>query len=416
MIASDGKRYAKWCKPPKDRSTLEFADLAAFAATTLGMPLQEALEHEPHVLCEALIRRHPELESKFLPRNYDTPWRDPHRRRGTATNMSHVIRALDTIVARDIIKAEDIAGLARDEKLQKWPEPNYVSEIKKREEKYKSQGALRLNLPEHVQTAIRKRKRVEEDNAHLRELMAAWNDFAASAVRPPRLSIKPQSMRDVITQLLKECEAETPVLKESISGMDLQSLKTLRKLSGKCFTLEELFKVVKDAQEKNKVARDPLTRQVWSKQVQDEIIKQYKLLVDSKAIIKPPVVPFDEKEVQLIMQPIQVTVPGGAHGVPVSRPFWRLAIAIPSLNHQIELGYVPEYDNPQDVSHSTSVLLSSLRKLWDKRRLLITHSPNEDITCCTVPLRKPVQYWIRPDGSLNGDRLKDLIQEIQDHL
>jgi hypothetical protein len=265
---------------------------------------------------------------------------------------------------------------------------------------------------------VPRRERKTPEEIRILQLLAGWEreNRRRSLVVPPALLTQegtpaPRSMAELIRQIESACKAkETPILKEDFKDVDYLTLKTLRRVGHHCYTLRELFSTIKQSIEQNQPVRDPLTRERWPQSFQDDVLRQYQRLVSPVATLTPPVIPFEEKKVALEFLPIEVKLPAR------TLDFWHVQVAIPSLQQILDLGYIPEFQDPRDVSNNTGVLLSSLHQLWAKRRLLSTHSPLESIACCQVHLGKPIDYWILPTGEINGEFVRKMGEELKDLL
>jgi hypothetical protein len=212
--------------------------------------------------------------------------------------------------------------------------------------------------------------------------------------------------KQLVEQILNFCkDTHTPVMHEEFQNMPYRDLKRLRVINNHCFTLEEIFQILKRAMESNQPVRDPLTRQIWNQPLREEILKQYQEYVKKGAQIQKPQIEFDEKNVELVFEPEEVN----------NHLFHHIGIRI-LPDRVLDLGYIPEYTNPRDTSENTGVLLATLRQLWDQRRLLLVHSPNAAVSCCTIHLGKFPDYWIDQEGRINGRLIHSMLEEMKDKL
>jgi hypothetical protein len=258
------------------------------------------------------------------------------------------------------------------------------------------------------------------EETEVKRLLTHWEHVnkGSSLVSAPSWSAetegKMKSRADLLRQVETACQAsETPILKEDFKDMDFKTLRSLRKIGKQCFTLEELFTYLRQTVEQNLPTRNPLTRERWTTEFLQEVLRQYQT-THPEATLTPPAIALDEKQVQLKIVPVEVKL---RHQPQQPRyHFWHIQVVIPSMHRTLDLGFVPEYEDSKDVSNNTGVLLSALRQLWEKRRLLSIHSPLDKITCCRVHLRKPVEYWLLPNGQINGELVRKMTEELKDLL
>ena len=104
-------------------------------------------------------------------------------------------------------------------------------------------------------------------------------------------------------------------------------------------------------------------------------------------------------------------------------PFYKLTIVI-SLGLMklpiIDLKYVPAGMEPhhfskfgRSVNLSSSVLITQLMELFNRRQLMATHTV--PYMCCKIHLRKDPSYWFDPEDvtSISQSRFKLMMDEIE---
>jgi hypothetical protein len=217
------------------------------------------------------------------------------------------------------------------------------------------------------------------------------------------------SSREELNKRLKEfCHNENlGISLEALDDIPYEELRNVRLFHGTCFNLRDLWAWVKERVESNLPVRHPYTNKPIIGEEIKALEREYHRYIDPEAELKSPEIKFDEKTVFF-----QVSEPFLPEGVDV--PFYHLEVVTPF--ETIDLGYIPEFTDPTDLWTSSEAILTNLRILWDKRRLLTVHYPTEEISCCSVHLQKPISYWLLPDGRVNRELVAKMAEEIRDRL
>ena len=196
----------------------------------------------------------------------------------------------------------------------------------------------------------------------------------------------------------------------------------------RCYKVETIYRWLEDSIIAGKPLKDPINISYFIKPEEFEHIKntmrkrigpEYKSPIEKKIIL-------DEKFVELLISDPNETwkrVP--KKYIPLYRgtlnyPFYHIQIRINNFPiseyRYIDLGFIPAGIEPNlgdDQYLSSYSLVSSIRKLWDMRKLLLVHHPLRNIDCCTVQLSKPVHYWFSRDGSIDKQKLSSFGEDLR---
>lgn len=245
----------------------------------------------------------------------------------------------------------------------------------------------------------------EKKTRSVSRLARMFQPYRHPLLETPEIDEKKKWSRQELLQYLHDfCGGShtTTILSSDIDDMKVNELLQLRRLNKKhCYTINELFHAMREAENQNTPFLDPMTRVAISPDVRKQILQQYKRLIDPKAQLLQNRPELDEKRVELMLFP--------------EDNFYHIGIRI--NDDVMDLGYIPDYSNPQDLSENTGTLLVNLQELWKQRRLLSTHSPIEAIECCRIHLRKPKEYWINSQtGQVDPHRFRLMFEEIKSLL
>ena len=197
----------------------------------------------------------------------------------------------------------------------------------------------------------------------------------------------------------------------------------------RCYKVSSIYRWIEESIKAGKPLKDPIN---ISYEITEEELKNIKNIMrknlgDKYISPKHKKIVLDEKNVELLISDPNDTwktipkhyVPN-YHGNNLRYPFYHIEIkiTIPGRSRAkiIDLGYIPAGIEPmagEDQYLSSYSLVSSVRKLWDMRKLLTVHHPLKDIKCCSVELNKPVQYWFKSDGRLDINKVSEFGADLR---
>lgn len=197
----------------------------------------------------------------------------------------------------------------------------------------------------------------------------------------------PEKLRtSILINLRETCNNDAdPISMDDFEDMSLEDLRNIVKIGGdtgkkNCYTLENIYEVYKIAIMSQKQPRDPMDPgHILTPTEIQEINHKMKAKVPGykpPKYVKPKPYP---KGYELVIESDPL----------VGNFFW---IKI-HYRHRVmhDLGYVPawvETYHTGSTDHTSAVVVSNIRELWDKRLLT-----NDIESCCDVPLRIPIVYW-----------------------
>ncbi len=258
-----------------------------------------------------------------------------------------------------------------------------------------------------------------ENRKFIDSVFDSWNRNATEIIKTPE-EIEEFIEEDIIQKKLEVIHKEMkPELKEELQKLinimkqhSISLLSFYPEKKGQCYELETFYNFYKSQIESGKTEiKDPITMQIIDTSELKRLVEQMKLRCKMKGLpfeeAKYTLIDLDEENVKLVFQ----------HEVYHNVPFFHLKIKRTSLP-DIDLGVIPAsietHNNGTGAANETSgSLLSNIQQLWDKRKLLTNHSPNKNITCCTIELNKTPQYWLTKQGLT---RFYSLIYQVEDRM
>lgn len=176
-----------------------------------------------------------------------------------------------------------------------------------------------------------------------------------------------------------------------------------------CYDLEGLFDYYDSQVNDNKPFRDPNTRA----SITDEEINDLKRRIRLRRphVVMPQLQP---PPAHLILNEVMLTYEHLDH----QANFFKVFI-LDNANHQawLDLGLIPAQVEPEHTNSTnltSAVVLSNLHRLWDLNRLLVSVDP---LVCCTVHLRRSVEYWyINDTPHIDLNKFVAMAREIEDLL
>lgn len=197
----------------------------------------------------------------------------------------------------------------------------------------------------------------------------------------------------------------------------------------RCYQVENIYKWMEENINSGKPIRDPINtaHELTLKEINNikEIMK--KRLGSKYTSPENKKIVLDEKNVELVISDpnetwmkIQKKLVPYYHKPVLRYPFFhiQIKITIPSQSQPkyIDLGYIPAGIEPlpgQDQYLSSYSLITSVRKLWDMRKLLTVHHPLKKIKCCSVSLKKKPYYWFNNYGQIDIQKVSDMGEELR---
>ena len=196
----------------------------------------------------------------------------------------------------------------------------------------------------------------------------------------------------------------------------------------RCYKIDSIYRWVEDSIKEGKPLKDPINISHEITKEELENMKNIMKLRLGDKYVSPAEkkIILDEKNVELLIsEPNDTWITIPPKYIPnynkiLRYPFYhiKIEISIPGnyRSRIIDLGYIPGGIEPlpgEDSYLSSYSLITSIRKLWDMRKLLTIHHPLKDIQCCTVPLSKPVQYWFDTYGRLDIKKISEFGAELR---
>ena len=259
----------------------------------------------------------------------------------------------------------------------------------------------------------------EENIKFIDSVLASWSKNAMEIVKTPEEidefiedDIIQKEFDDKEKERKSEMQVELSKLGNIMRQHSVSLLSFYQEKKGQCYELETFYDYYKSQIESGKTEiKDPITMQKIEPLDINRLVEQMKTRCQMKGVpfeeAKYTLIDLDEENVTLVFeQEIHYKV-----------PFFRLKIKRTGLA-DIDLGVIPAsietYNNGTGAANETSgSLLSNIQQLWDKRKLLTNHSPNKNITCCTIELNKTPQYWLNKQGLT---RFYSLIYQVEDRM
>lgn len=197
----------------------------------------------------------------------------------------------------------------------------------------------------------------------------------------------------------------------------------------RCYKVSSIYRWLEDSIKAGKPLKDPIniSHEITEEELENIKNIMRKNLGDKYISPKHKKIVLDDKNVELLISDPNDTwktipkhyVPN-YHGNNLRYPFYHIEIKISipgrSRDKIIDLGYIPAGIEPmagEDQYLSSYSLVSSIRKLWDMRKLLTVHHPLKDIKCCTVELNKPVQYWFKSNGQIDINKVSEFGADLR---
>lgn len=230
-------------------------------------------------------------------------------------------------------------------------------------------------------------------------------------------------------QILKELKVACTILKdtityESFDRMNKKNLMLVVKL-GKgdtnkhCYYVRNIYNAWKQAVKDNKPFVDPLNGVAVTTEEKDDIMKKMRYI---KKDIKDPrdIAQKIPTAVQLYFKLMKHVDADG-----IIHQFYEILVRTKrKLGERIlivmRLGYVPADIEPRDaggaLNMSSAVLVSNIKKLFDTGRLF--RNNEVPYRCCRIHLRKPIEYWLDPDGpkGISMHRFAMMVEEVERYL
>jgi hypothetical protein len=259
----------------------------------------------------------------------------------------------------------------------------------------------------------------DDNKKFIDSVFESWNRNATEIIKTPE-EIEEFIEKDIIQKELEVMNKEMkPELKDEINKLvnimiqhSISLLSFYPDKKGQCYELETFYNFYKSQIESGKTEiKDPITMRIIDTSELKRLVEQMKLRCKMKGLpfeeAKYTLIDLDEENVKLVFEQEVY------HNV----PFFHLKIKRTSLP-DIDLGVIPAsietHNNGTGAANETSgSLLSNIQQLWDKRKLLTNHSPNKNITCCTIELNKTPQYWLTKQGLT---RFYSLIYQVEDRM
>ena len=259
----------------------------------------------------------------------------------------------------------------------------------------------------------------KENSEFIDSVLMSWNKNVMEIVKTPE-EIEEFIEDDIIQKEFDDKEKERkPEMEVELSKLgnimlqhSISLLSFYPEKKGQCYELETFYDYYKSQIESGKTEiKDPITMQMIEPLDINRLVEQMKIRCQMKGVpfeeAKYTLIDLDEENVTLVFeQEIHYNV-----------PFFHLKIKRTGLA-DIDLGVIPAsietHNNGTGAANETSgSLLSNIQQLWDKRKLLTNHSPNKNITCCTIELNKTPQYWLNKQGLT---RFYSLIYQVEDRM
>lgn len=230
-------------------------------------------------------------------------------------------------------------------------------------------------------------------------------------------------------QLLKELKQACTIMKDTITydrfdRLNKKNLMLIVKL-GKgegnkhCFYVRNIFNAWKQAVKDNKPFVDPLNGVPVTMDEKDDIMQKMRFL---KKDVKDPrdIAQQVPKVLKLVFTPKEFKDQDG-----IIHNFYEITLQTKHKYGKLvlikmKLGYIPADIEPEDMGGSlnlsSAVLISHLHKLFENGRLLTLNSA--PYQCCRVHLRKPMEYWLDPDGpkGISERRFVMMVEEVERYL
>lgn len=176
-----------------------------------------------------------------------------------------------------------------------------------------------------------------------------------------------------------------------------------------CHDLEGLFDYYDLQVRENQPFRDPNTRASITDNEINELKRRIRLRRPHAVMPQQPPPP----PAHLTLNEISLTYEYQGH----QGDFYNIFIQNNTNQAWTDLGVIPaqvEQIHTNSTNYTSAVVLSNIHRLWDLNRLLISVEP---LVCCTVHLRKPVEYWFYEDTPyIDIHKFEAMAREIEDLL
>lgn len=208
-----------------------------------------------------------------------------------------------------------------------------------------------------------------------------------------------QQKKLILEKLTTSCNNDVdPISQMEFYKLPLSRVKNIFKLrNGNCYDYYTIYKYVEDKIKNNRPITDPL---IPNYRINEQELSN---LYDIMKRKNPNFVPPEFKQFQY--------PPNYQLKVNQEGDFYH--IMLDDNYNEDDLGYIPaniDVNETGSTDLTSSVVISNIRKLWDMGRLLIN---NEDIlSCCTIHLRKSIDYWYDQNGFIDINKFINMSREI----